>query len=122
MKKLTLLWIIILVVLASVVFAEQAMTVLIRGDIIDNMCAGTQSPAELAQFVKSHTKECALAAPCVASGYSIFDGTKLYKFDKDSNPKIETFLRKENSKLQVIIEAKKISDFELSLVSIMDQK
>jgi phosphoribosylamine-glycine ligase len=93
----------------------------LKGDIIDNKCAGMQSPEGLGDFVKTHTKMCALMPECIASGYSIYSDGKLMKFDKDSNGKIEEFLKKEDSKLQVVVEAKKTGD-ELSLVSIQNQE
>jgi hypothetical protein len=92
---------------------------ILKGEIIDNMCAGTQKPEQLAEFVKTHPKTCALS--CVASGYSIFADGKLQKFDMESNAKIEEFLKKESSKLQVEVVVKKIDD-ALSLVSIDNQK
>lgn len=98
-----------------------ATEVTLTGDIIDNMCAGTKTPAELAEFVKTHTKECALMPDCVATGYSIFADGTLYKFDKESNAKIEEFLKKEDSKLQVVVTAEKIGE-ELNLVTIENQK
>lgn len=91
-----------------------------KGEIIDNMCAGSQKPENLAAFVKTHTKECALMPNCAASGYSIFSEGKLAKFDKDSNAKIEDFLKKADSKLAVEVVAIKVGD-ELSLVSIKNQ-
>ena len=97
--------------------ASDVMT--LKGDIIDNMCAGAQSPEGLAGFVKTHTKTCALS--CAASGYAIFSDGKLTKFDKDSSMKVEEFLKKEGSKLQVVVEVKKTGE-ELSLVSIKNQE
>lgn len=94
-------------------------TMILKGDIIDNMCAGSQKAEQLAEFVKTHTKTCALS--CVASGYSIFADGKLQKFDMESNAKIEEFLKKEDSKLQVSVVVKKVGDV-LSLVSIENQK
>ena len=95
---------------------EKAVT--LKGDIIDNMCAGAQK-SQLATFVKTHTKECALQ--CATSGYSIFSNGKLSKFDKVSNPKIKEFLKKPDSKLQVAIVAEPEGN-ELDLVSIENQK
>jgi len=100
--------------------AVAVKTVMLKGDIIDNMCAGAHKDA-LADFVKTHTKQCAIAPGCVDSGYSIFADGKLSKFDKDSNVKIVEFLKKEDSKLQVVVTAKKVAG-ELSLVSIENQK
>ena len=94
-------------------------TIALRGDVIDNMCAGVNK-ANLAEFVKTHTKECALKPGCMDSGYSIFAGGKLYAFDKVSSAKIAEFLKKADSKLQVTITAKQVGD-ELSLVSIENQ-
>lgn len=99
-----------------------AASLTLKGDVIDNLCAGTQQPQDLANFVKTHTKACALMANCAAAGYSIFaeDG-KLYKFDKASSMKVEEFLKKADSKLQVVVVANQ-TGAELSLVSIENQK
>ena len=91
----------------------------LKGDVIDNMCAGMNKD-NLADFVKTHTKECALKPACIDSGYSIFADGKLYKFDKDSNAKVGEFLKVADSKLQVTVTAKQVGD-ELSLVSIENQ-
>ena len=92
----------------------------LKGDIVDNMCAA-ENKDHLADFLKIHTKECALMSDCVASGYSIFADGKLYKFDQASNKKIEEFLRQPDSKLQVVLKAEE-ADKELKLVSIQNQK
>jgi len=92
----------------------------LKGDVIDNMCAGMNKD-NLADFVKTHTKECALKPACIDSGYSIFADGKLYKFDKDSNVKVAEFLKVTDSKLQVTVTAKQVGD-ELNLVSIENQK
>jgi len=92
----------------------------LKGDIIDNMCAGMHKET-LAEFVKTHTKECALMPDCVASGYSLFADGKLYAFDQDSNAKVAEFLKNADSKLQVTVTAKQVGD-ELSLASIENQK
>lgn len=97
--------------------AEEVLT--ITGDIIDNMCADANKE-KLEDFVKTHTKECATMPMCAASGYSIYSNGNLMKFNTESNLKIEEFLRKPESKLQVVIEAKKTGDI-LSLVSINNQ-
>ncbi|MFA6129986.1 MAG: hypothetical protein WC731_03260 [Candidatus Omnitrophota bacterium] len=100
--------------------ATTPETMALKGDIIDNMCAGTNK-ANLAEFVKTHTKECALMPNCQASGYSIFADGKLYAFDKDSNAKVAEFLKNADSKLQVTVTAKQVGD-ELSLISINNQE
>jgi len=97
---------------------DEAMV--LKGVVVDNMCAAANKDT-LAEFVKTHTKDCALMPDCVASGYSILADGKLYKFDKDSNAKVAEFLKNADSKLQVSVTAKQVGD-ELSLVSIENQK
>jgi len=94
-------------------------TMVLKGDIIDNACAGSQQPPALVVFLKKHTKKCALK--CSASGYAIFANGVLLKFDNESNAKVEEFLKKTDSKLQVVVEAKETIN-GLSLVSIKNQK
>lgn len=110
--------------IASLAFAQEAQpsaAVTLKGDIIDNMCAGAQKEENLAEFVKTHSKQCAIKPDCEAAGYSIFADGKLAKFDKESNAKIAEFLKKEDSKLQVEVVTKKNGE-ELSVVSIQNQK
>ncbi|MDO8489112.1 MAG: hypothetical protein Q7S42_03265, partial [Candidatus Omnitrophota bacterium] len=80
--------------------ATTSEVLTLTGDIIDNMCAGMNKDT-LSDFVKTHTKECALKPACMDTGYSIFVDGKLSKFDKDSNAKVAEFLKKADSKLQV---------------------
>jgi len=123
MKKLILLGL-VLSFAASLAFAQetaQTATLTLKGDIIDNKCAGSQTAEGLAAFVKTHTKECTLLPECAASGYAIFTDGQLLKFDKDSSMKVEEFLKQADSKLQVVVEAKKAGE-ELSLVSIQNQE
>jgi phosphoribosylamine-glycine ligase len=123
MKKLILL-VAALCFGVSLAFAQgeaQSTTLTLKGDIIDNQCAGTQTAEQLAAFVKTHTKECALLPACAASGYSILADGQLLKFDKESNAKVSEFLSKADSKLQVAVEAEKVGE-ELSLVSIKNQE
>ncbi|MDD5130976.1 MAG: hypothetical protein PHS66_08040 [Candidatus Omnitrophica bacterium] len=100
--------------------AAASEEMMVKGDIIDNMCAGANKD-KIAEFVKTHTKECALQPACIESGYSIFADGKLYAFDKVSSAKVAEFLKQADSKLQVAITAKQVGD-ELSLVSIENQK
>ncbi len=128
MRYLSLIGLILCLVTSVGFAADMTLTATVRidsmmlkGDIIDNLCAGSKNPAELGNFVKTHTKGCALMPACVKSGYSIFAEDKLYKFDAASNAEIAEFLRKPESKLQVVVMVKK-NDGELSLVSIENQK
>jgi len=94
--------------------------IILKGTIIDNHCAG-MSKDNLAEFIKTHTKECALMPECAASGYSIFADGKLHKFDQESSRKIDEFLKKAESKLDVVVTAERVGE-ALKLVSIENQK
>jgi hypothetical protein len=117
MKKATFAFLLVgLVALAAL--AGEVMT--LKGTIIDNRCAGMNKD-NLADFIKTHTKQCALMPDCVASGYSLFVDGKLHKFDQASNKKVEEFLKKDESKLEVVVKTEKVGE-ELKLVSIENQK
>ncbi|MFA5156734.1 MAG: hypothetical protein WC532_05015 [Candidatus Omnitrophota bacterium] len=124
MKKL-ILTAMVLCLAAGFAFAEEAametasMPMMVKGTIIDNMCAGAHG-ADLAEFIKTHPKSCALMPDCEASGYAIYADGKLMKFDMASNAKVAEFLKKEDSKLEVVVEVEKAGE-ELKLVSIKNQ-
>lgn len=117
MKKFALGFLAIFLV-SLVVSAGETMT--LKGDVIDNMCANGHKD-ELAEFVKNHTKACALMPSCAASGFSLFAEGQLHRFDISSSAMVEEFLKKENSKLQVVVTVKKNGE-ELSLLSISNQE
>ncbi|MBU0547934.1 MAG: hypothetical protein KJ710_01730 [Candidatus Omnitrophica bacterium] len=121
MKRIIVLLMMFCFAVSSGLAQQAAANVQIKGVIIDNLCAGSQKPEDLEEFVKTHTKECALKPECVASGYSIFSSGKLMKFDKISSIDIEAFLRIPTSKLQVIVECMEHGDL-LRLVYIENQK
>lgn len=98
--------------------AGEVMT--LKGTIIDNHCAA-MGKDNLAEFVKTHTKACAVMPDCAASGYSIFADGKLYKFDAESSKKVEEFLKKDESKLEVVVKAETVGE-ELKLVTIENQQ
>ena len=109
--------------IVSFAFAEMGQptveTVTLAGTIVDNACAGGHMQ-DLANFVKTHTKDCALMSGCVESGYGIYADGKFAKFDKASNAKVEEFLRKADSNLEVVVEAKKAGE-EFQLISIRNR-
>lgn len=117
MRK-TFLVILVLALFGGLALAGDAMT--LKGDIIDNNCVD-RAGDNVSEFVKTHTKQCALMPSCVASGYSILADGKLHKFDQESNKKIEEFLNKETSILKVIVTAEKSGE-ELNLLTITNQK
>src|SRR5512143_1483527 len=55
-----------------------------EGYIIDTKCA-TANKDKLDDFVKVHSKECATAPACKATGYNLYSEGKLWKFDKKSS-------------------------------------
>ena len=73
MRKIALL---ILVVGAVVMLLLAAEVMTLTGTVIDNKCAEANK-ADLANFIKSHPKECALMPACAASGYAIFADGKM---------------------------------------------
>lgn len=95
-------------------------TLTLKGDVIDNKCAAGNKD-HLSEFVKTHTKQCAMMPACAASGYSLYADGQLYKFDQASNKKVEEFLKKEDSRLQVVVTAQKGGE-EYTLISIENQK
>lgn len=127
MKKL-LFALIALCVVTSFAFAQVAAStattsdqaVAIKGVIIDNMCAESHKDG-LAEFVKTHPKSCVFMPDCAASEFSIYVDGKLTKFDKESNPKIEEFLKKEGSSLEVNVTVKKVVD-EMGLDLVLDSR
>lgn len=88
-----------------------------QGTLIDNQCVSAHQ-ADLAEFVKTYTKECALLPECVKSGYSLIaaDGT-VRRFTKKSNAGIVEYLNEENSRLNVEVTVTKAGRW-LKLVSI----
>jgi hypothetical protein len=94
--------------------------VTLKGTIIDNHCAAAHKE-DLATFITTHTKECVLMPDCAASGFAIYADGKLHKFDKASNARIEEFMKKADSTLQVEVVAKHTKD-GLSLVSVKNEK
>ncbi len=100
--------------------AAAAGETALSGIIIDNNCAGAHT-SDIAEFSKTHTKDCALMPACQAAGYSLYANGKLVKFDKGSNAKVVEFLKNPSSKTQVTVSAKMSGD-ELSLASIENQK
>lgn len=124
MKKTIIAAIAALLLAGMVIAADEAVkpaagakAMTYEGTIIDNMCA-TGNKAKLGEFIKTHTKQCALMPNCAASGYSLFmpDGS-LMPFDKVSSTKIQKFLKKKSSKLEVSVSANETAG-TLTLVSI----
>lgn len=109
-----------LCLLACYAYGQETDTVTLKGTIIDNTCLNANKE-DIAGFIKTHPKSCALKPDCVASGYSIFADGKAYRFDTASSAKVEEFLKKDDSTLEVTVTAKKVGE-ELSLLAIQNQQ
>jgi len=113
-----------LLLVASMAFAAETAaspeTTTLNGVVVDNACASSHN-ADLAEFVKTHTKDCALMPNCEASGYSLVtpDGQARI-FTKQSSKKVAKFLKAKKSTLNVEVKIKK-SGAELELVSIKNR-
>jgi hypothetical protein len=123
MSKFLVLWLGMMVAGGTAFAAEpQAPAGIntINGVVVDNACASGHK-ADIGEFVKSHTKECALMPNCEASGYSLAtsDG-QVQAFTQASNKKIGKFLKAKNATLNVTVKVKK-SGSELELISIRNQ-
>src|SRR3990167_10176995 len=71
---------------SSLAFAQGSSgseTVMIKGDIIDNMCLDAHKTEDLTAFIKTHSKQCAITPACEASGYAIVAEGIVNKFDQD---------------------------------------
>jgi hypothetical protein len=96
---------------------EESRLLVLNGVVLDKRCADAHT-GDIFNYIKSHTKECALSAEGQASGYCLLtpDGV-ITAFDPKSNGKIAAFLRKANSKLSVTVKAR-LTGEQLQLVGI----
>jgi hypothetical protein len=120
MKKV-ILALLMVFIMATVVLAKEAKTMMLKGYIVDNHCSGKQTQAQRDGFIKAHSKGCAMSEGCMKSGYSIYSNHRLYKFDKKSNEKVVEFLRQPDTSLLVAAEVKK-SGREVKLISIKNEE
>ena len=119
MKRI-LLTLMVFFLAATVVAAKEAKTMMLKGYIVDNQCAETQTTGQMDSFVQTHSKGCALSEACMKSGYSIYSNHQLYKFDKKSNEMVAEFLKKPDTQLLVAAEVKEEGK-ELKLISIKNE-
>jgi hypothetical protein len=67
------------------------------GYVVDRSCAtGMMKKPDPMEKAAAHTRDCALAKACAASGYGLFTGGKWYAFDKEGSAMAKSML--ENSK------------------------
>ncbi len=104
--------------IASVGFAQVTNDAIpMTGVIIDAQSADNNKD-NMADFIKTYTKDDALMPEAIASGYVILLEDEYMKFDDESSAKIIEFLDKPESALEVTITAAIGEDNILSLVSI----
>ena len=127
MKKTSYVGLSVLAIAALVILGVQgalsnsfADEMTLTGTIVDSHCAAANA-GNLESFVKTHSKECALMPDCEKSGYNIYSGGKLYKFDEADSKKVATFLKKGDSKLDVTVKGD-VKGGEIKLISIENQK
>lgn len=89
----------------------------LRGVIIDNLCARAHG-LELDSYILTHTKQCALLPYCAGSGYSIVAQGRLYHFTEKSSRKVEHFLRRSGSALDVSAKVRIMQDSSVELISL----
>lgn len=62
-----------------------------KGYVVDQSCS--QSYKDDFKAIKTHSRLCALAAPCKAAGYAIYSDKKWLSLDKNGNTLAERALR-----------------------------
>ena len=112
MKKLAILWIGLaaLVITASSVLAHEKVK--LTGYVVDVMCFAehvSAAPEAATKAAAEHTKECALMADCVKSGYGIYVDGKWYPFDAKGNDLAKALFEKTSKKdhIKMIVEGMK---------------
>jgi hypothetical protein len=84
----------------------QDKTVTLNGYMIDNSCAANHANDKtFATWVKTHGTSCANMDSCEKSGYAVFSGDKLYKFDDAGNASAAELLKSTKSKKGLHVKA-----------------
>ncbi len=102
MRKIFSLAIVILI--ATVLFAQEQKTITITGNLIDNACA--DSAKDLDATAKNHPTSCARMEKCAESGYAVYADHKLYRLDDRGNDSATEVLKNTKTKngVQVKVE------------------
>ncbi len=113
----------VLFLFSSLALAQEGEpdTVTLIGHIVDNKTLAVERADEISDFPMGRSKEDTPKPQGVGIGYSLSVKGKLYRFDKESDVAIEDFLKKSDSKENVVVEAKR-SISGLKLISIKNQK
>jgi hypothetical protein len=90
--------VVVLALMAGALIAQDK-SVTLTGYLIDNSCASKHATDKtFATWVKTHGTSCAMMDECEKSGYAVFAGDKLYKFDESGNSSAEDLLKNTKSK------------------------
>ncbi len=100
---------VVMVACAATLAGAQEETVTLKGTLVDNLCAAAHQQ-DIADFVKTHPKSCAVMPDCAASGYSIVADGKVMKLDTASNAAIAAYLAQEENTLDVVAVVKPAGD------------
>jgi hypothetical protein len=98
--------VVVLALMAGALIAQDK-SVTLTGYLIDNACAATATAEKpLGTWVKTHEISCATMENCEKSGYAVYAGDKLYKFDAAGNTSAAALLKTTKTKkgLQVKVE------------------
>ena len=97
--------IVVLALMAGALIAQDK-SVTLTGYLIDNSCAANHANDKtFATWVKTHGTSCAMMDACEKSGYAVFAGDKLYKFDDAGNSSAEALLKVTKSKKGLHVKA-----------------
>jgi hypothetical protein len=97
--------VVVLALMAGALIAQDK-SVTLTGYLIDNSCAANHATDKaFATWVKTHGTSCATMENCEKSGYAVFAGDKLYKFDDAGNTSAEALLKATKSKKGLHVKA-----------------
>src|SRR3977135_3491046 len=97
---------VLIVALMAGALIAQDKSVTVTGYLIDNACAANHATDKtFATWVKTHGTSCATMDACEKSGYAVFAGDKLYKFDDAGNSSAEALLKNTKSKKGLHVKA-----------------
>jgi hypothetical protein len=98
-KKPIFLTVIALLFVFSLAYANEKVK--LTGYVVDVKCAAGHAkgkPEDAMKFAASHTRECALEAACVRSGYGIFADGQWFTFDAKGNELAKAVFEKTQKK------------------------
>jgi hypothetical protein len=97
--------VVVLALMAGALLAQDK-SVTLTGYLIDNSCAANHANDKtFATWVKTHGTSCATMENCEKSGYAVFAGDKLYKFDDAGNASAAELLKNTKSKKGLHVKA-----------------